>query len=179
MTWPVLASDNVSINRQHSALGLYCKSMYEVHILVLVHISYQMLLDVLKFYSISYSIYFLFLAPPYYVHFKLLPIFFFYHCMNKRSEIFPRAMNKWLTDTFFDIDSLLIRILKLNFFFMQFYNKWKMINNIDENIKCEQEHYVSDMFFFLLQPQPLQHESQEEEVPRPAFPQCTCDQCAS
>lgn len=22
-----------------------------------------------------------------------------------------------------------------------------MINNIDENIKCEQEHYVSDMFF--------------------------------
>lgn len=62
---------------------------------------------------------------------------------------------------------------------MQFYNKWKMINNIDENIKCEQEHYVSDMFFFLLQPQPLQHESQEEEVPRPAFPQCTCDQRAS
>lgn len=47
----------------------------------------------------------------------------------------------------FDIDSLLIRILKFNFFFMQFYNKWKMINNIDENIKCEQEHYVSDMFF--------------------------------
>lgn len=67
--------------------------------------------------------------------------------MNKRSEIFPRAMSKWLTNTFFDIDSLLIRILKFNFFFMQIYNKWKMINNIDENIKCEQEHYVSDMFF--------------------------------
>lgn len=75
------------------------------------------------------------------------PYVFFYHCMNKRSEIFPRAMSKWLTNTFFDIDSLLIRILKFNFFFMQFYNKWKMINNIDENIKCEQEHYVSDMFF--------------------------------
>lgn len=95
-----------------------------------------MLLDVLKFYSISYSIYFLFLAPPYYVHFKLLPIF----CMNKRSEIFPRAMSKWLTNTFFDIDSLLIRILKFNFFFMQFYNKWKWLillmrtSNVNKNI---------------------------------------------
>lgn len=37
---------------------------------------------------------------------------------------------------------------------MQFYNKWKMINNIDENIKCEQEHYVSDMFFFFYSPNP-------------------------
>lgn len=74
--------------------------------------------------------------------------------MNKRSEIFRRAMSKWLTNTFFDIDSLLIRILKFNFFFMQFYNKWKMINNIDENIKCEQEHYVSDMFFFFYSPNP-------------------------
>lgn len=60
--------------------------------------------------------------------------------MNKRSEIFPRAMSKWLTNTFFDIDSLLIRILKFNFFFMQFYNKWKWLillmktSNVNKNI---------------------------------------------
>lgn len=93
----------------------------------------------------------LFISCPLLINMYILnfcPYFFFYHCMNKRSEIFPRAMSKWLTNTFFDIDSLLIRILKFNFFFMQFYNKWKMINNIDENIKCKQEHYVSDMFFF-------------------------------
>lgn len=60
--------------------------------------------------------------------------------MNKRSEIFSRAMSKWLTNTFFDIDSLLIRILKFNFFFMQFYNKWKWLillmktSNVNKNI---------------------------------------------
>lgn len=60
--------------------------------------------------------------------------------MNKRSEIFPRAMSKWLTNTFVDIDSLLIRILKFNFFFMQFYNKWKWLillmktSNVNKNI---------------------------------------------
>lgn len=60
--------------------------------------------------------------------------------MNKRSEIFSRAMSKWLTNTFFDIDSLLIRILKFNLFFMQFYNKWKWLillmktSNVNKNI---------------------------------------------
>lgn len=60
--------------------------------------------------------------------------------MNKRSEIFSRAMSKWLTNTFFDIDRLLIRILKFNFFFMQFYNKWKWLillmktSNVNKNI---------------------------------------------
>lgn len=60
--------------------------------------------------------------------------------MNKRSEIFSRAMSKWLTNTLFDIDSLLIRILKFNFFFMQFYNKWKWLillmktSNVNKNI---------------------------------------------
>lgn len=69
--------------------------------------------------------------------------------MNKRSEIFPRAMSKWLTNTFFDIDSLLIRILKFNFFFMQFYNKWKWLillmktSNVNKNIMS-----VTSFFFF-------------------------------
>lgn len=69
--------------------------------------------------------------------------------MNKRSEIFSRAMSKWLTNTFFDIDSLLIRILKFNFFFMQFYNKWKWLillmktSNVNKNIMS-----VTSFFFF-------------------------------
>lgn len=69
--------------------------------------------------------------------------------MNKRSEIFPKAMSKWLTNTFFDIDSLLIRILKFNFFFMQFYNKWKWLillmktSNVNKNIMS-----VTSFFFF-------------------------------
>lgn len=69
--------------------------------------------------------------------------------MNKRSEIFSRAMSKWLTNTVFDIDSLLIRILKFNFFFMQFYNKWKWLillmktSNVNKNIMS-----VTSFFFF-------------------------------
>lgn len=85
----------------------------------------------------------LFISCPLLINMYILnfcPYFFFYHCMNKRSEIFPRAMSKWLTNTFFDIDSLLIRILKFNFFFMQFYNKWKWLillmktSNVNKNI---------------------------------------------